>query len=466
MQPGERVAVMGTPLDPKVTDQVKGAIGNAQKKLLIAICLCSTFMVAELVAGFWAHSLAILTDAAHMLSDVCSFGISLFAIFVSVKPGTVKMSFGYARAEILGALVSILAIWALTIWLVAEAVNRILNPQKVNAPIMVYTAVFGIVTNITLATVLDHHHSHHHSHTHSHSHLHEHQLHKSDSSVLHKRSADSLENPENTCEEKREVSGSSPSGSIAFSEIATPSAGAAAESYRVAASMLKDFSRRSIAAPCDLTKRQSKSKEMTSVEDLYLSIDEEMADHRKCSNDEDASQQYYLQHPLRHAAAPGKGNINISAAYLHALGDLFQNLGVLVGGLVIWWKPAWTVADPICTLMFSVVVFSTTIGILKDAANVLMEGTPAGTDPGQIVSELRTLKNVIEVHDVHVWSLSMGKPALACHIVIDEPSKAKRVLAAATSLIQVKHMILHTTIQIDFSTNKSSCETDAHVKCH
>lgn len=480
-----------TSATPEVDKVVKGVLDNAQKKLIIAIVLCAIFMAVELVAGIFAHSLAILTDAAHMLSDVCSFGISLFAIHISGLPGTMKMSFGYARAEILGALISILLIWGLTLWLVGEAVNRIINPQEVKAPIMVYTAIFGIITNIALASVLDHHHHHHgghghHSHGHSHHHSHGGHCHRDQVSKAdapqplthehtHHTYAEASANthaepeqlqvtstklnphPENASLVASVASSLSPSahsGSVLLDELPTPSAGAAAESYRAAATMLKDLSRRSIGTPCDSTRRQSKFKSQEVVDDIYVSIEDEP--HSQATSETSIGCDGHSH----------SKNINVSAAYLHALGDLLQNLGVLVGGLVIWWKPTWTVADPICTLLFSVLVFSTTFGILRDAANVLMEGTPSGIDPSKIVADLRTIPNVSEVHDVHVWSLSVGKPSLACHIVIDDPTKAKRVLASATSLIQVKHLILHTTIQIDFSSNKSSCETDAHVKCH
>eukprot|EP01057_Protomagalhaensia_wolfi_P005519 Protomagalhaensia_wolfi_Nauph_80__5518@NODE_605_length_2222_cov_10_726065_g453_i0_p1_GENE_NODE_605_length_2222_cov_10_726065_g453_i0NODE_605_length_2222_cov_10_726065_g453_i0_p1_ORF_typecomplete_len308_score59_18Cation_efflux/PF01545_21/3_1e20Cation_efflux/PF01545_21/2_9e03NicO/PF03824_16/0_27Herpes_LMP1/PF05297_11/0_36_NODE_605_length_2222_cov_10_726065_g453_i04691392 len=307
---------------------------------------------------------------------------------------------------------------------------------------MVDTALFGIVTNIALTVVLDHHgHHHHHHHRHTHHH--------------HEHSGAEEDHAEPTTQHDRIFSSGSSSGSAAIlDELPTPSAGEAAQSYRLAATVLKDLSKRSIRTPCH---RRNNKAHKESTLDCYVSIDTEPTNEsvHLSSNVED-----------KDATDVRAGGINITAAYLHALGDLLQNLGVLIGGLLIWWKPHWTVADPICTLVFSVIVFSTTIGIIRDAANVLMEGTPAGVDPAGIVKDLRQLPNVSDVHDVHVWSLSMGKPALACHVVIDDSTKAIGVLASATSLIQVKYMILHTTIQIDFSSNKSSCETDAHVKCH
>ncbi|RLO07551.1 hypothetical protein DYB28_015671, partial [Aphanomyces astaci] len=97
---------------------------RARKKLQWACLFSLVFMVAEVVGGFMAGSLAIMTDAAHLLSDVAGFCISLFAIWVQTLPASSKMTFGFHRAEILGAIVSVLVIWVLTGFLVYAAIER------------------------------------------------------------------------------------------------------------------------------------------------------------------------------------------------------------------------------------------------------------------------------------------------------------------------------------------------------
>ena len=99
----------------------------ARNKLLIVSIICFIFMIGEVAGGYLAHSLAIMTDAAHMLSDVAGFMISYFAIYLGGRPASFSMSFGYARAEILGALASIALIWGLVVWLFIEAINRCIN---------------------------------------------------------------------------------------------------------------------------------------------------------------------------------------------------------------------------------------------------------------------------------------------------------------------------------------------------
>lgn len=147
---------------------------RARKKLVVASVVCLLFVIAEVVGGWLAGSLAIMTDAAHMLSDFASFLISLFAIWVAQWLPDKRRTFGYYRAEVLGALVSVLIIWVLTGVLVYLAVIRVLsNDFTINADIMLITAGTGLGVNILLGIILHqtgigHNHSHGgggHSHT-------------------------------------------------------------------------------------------------------------------------------------------------------------------------------------------------------------------------------------------------------------------------------------------------------------
>ncbi|XP_018011423.1 zinc transporter 2 isoform X2 [Hyalella azteca] len=148
-------------------------------KLLIASALTATFMVTEVVGGYLSNSIAIMSDAAHMFSDLSSFLVSLIAIYLAMRPASRKMNFGYHRAEVLGALVSVLLIWVITGVLVYAAVERVISMDfEVEADLMIIIAAIGVVMNIILALVLHagsggHGHSHGiggHSHGHSHSH--------------------------------------------------------------------------------------------------------------------------------------------------------------------------------------------------------------------------------------------------------------------------------------------------------
>ncbi|CAG8465838.1 8604_t:CDS:2 [Acaulospora morrowiae] len=146
---------------------------QGEKKLWIAICISLLFFCIELTGGLLAGSLALLSDSFHLLSDVVSFAISLLSIYLARRPATKSLSYGYHRAEILGALVSIIIIWLLTAYLCYEASDRINNPKlRVDGQTMCITASIGVAVNIVLIAVLGHHHGHgeHGEHDNNHKH--------------------------------------------------------------------------------------------------------------------------------------------------------------------------------------------------------------------------------------------------------------------------------------------------------
>ncbi|CAG2123224.1 unnamed protein product, partial [Medioppia subpectinata] len=151
---------------------------SARRKLIIASILCLIFMVIEVVGGLLANSLAIATDAAHLLTDFASFMISLFSLWVASRKASSRMSFGWHRAEVIGALTSVLMIWVVTGILCFMAVERIMSKKyEIDAQIMVITASIGVIVNIIMGISLSaggisHGHSHgggggSHSHNHS-----------------------------------------------------------------------------------------------------------------------------------------------------------------------------------------------------------------------------------------------------------------------------------------------------------
>ncbi|WVZ17575.1 hypothetical protein V8G54_010557 [Vigna mungo] len=144
---------------------------SSMRKLVMALIFCVIFMIGEVVGGIKADSLVILTDAAHLLSDVAAFAISLFSLWAAGWEATTRHSYGFFRIEILGALVSIQLIWCLAGILVYEAINRIIaGPKSVNGFLMFLISAFGFVVNIIMALLLGHNHGHKHGHQHGHNH--------------------------------------------------------------------------------------------------------------------------------------------------------------------------------------------------------------------------------------------------------------------------------------------------------
>ena len=332
---------------------------KAIRKLIWVCVICTIFMIIEIIGGYLANSIAIMSDAAHLLSDLLGFLISIISIYISRKVAKNNMSYGYHRAEIIGALVSIVLIWALTLWLLYEATLRIITPPLVDGFIMIIVSIIGFSFNVIMGIVLaksgvahshglkkcDHDHDHDHEHDHEHEHEHEH------------------------------------------------------------------------------------------------NSDEEIRLHTEDENK--------------------NSNVNLRASFIHILGDALQNIGVFIAGIIIYFLPRYSIADPICTYIFSIIVGFTTINILKDCIFVLMEGSPVDIDIEELESDLREIKGVKEIHDLHVWSLSIGKTSLSCHICCDNPQKT---LKKAKKMIQKKYKIDHITIQVEENNNMNqlSCKNDIH----
>ena len=126
----------------------------AMYKLKIISTVCCSFMIIEFICGYLAGSLAIMSDATHLLSDLAGFLISLFSLIVAMKPADRNFTFGYHRFEVLGALASILIIWGLTVWLLMAAVWRIKHPNPIVGFLMVCIAAGGLLFNIIMNRVL------------------------------------------------------------------------------------------------------------------------------------------------------------------------------------------------------------------------------------------------------------------------------------------------------------------------
>ena len=138
----------------KFQDKLRVQNKVAMFKLKIISTVCCSFMIIEFICGYLAGSLAIMSDATHLLSDLAGFLISLFSLIVAMKPADRNFTFGYHRFEVLGALASILIIWGLTVWLLMAAVWRIRHPNPIVGFLMVCIAAGGLLFNIIMNRVL------------------------------------------------------------------------------------------------------------------------------------------------------------------------------------------------------------------------------------------------------------------------------------------------------------------------
>jgi len=130
------------------------ATPSAQRALIWALALTGSFALVEALGGWWSGSLALLSDAGHMLTDAAALGLALFALRVAARPPSRRASYGYARAEVIAAFVNALALLALVVFIVVEAVSRLLQPAPVAGVAVLAIALCGLVVNLVTAWIL------------------------------------------------------------------------------------------------------------------------------------------------------------------------------------------------------------------------------------------------------------------------------------------------------------------------
>ena len=143
-------------------------------------------------------------------------------------------------------------------------------------------------------------------------------------------------------------------------------------------------------------------------------------------------------------------DINIRAAYIHMLGDLVGAVGIIIGALVIS-ATGWVRIDPLLSVLISALIVWTAWGIVRDSLNILLEGLPKGLELSRVTGAIRAIEGVLDVHDLHIWSLGSHAHALSCHVLIEDmpPSRSQAILQAVNQVLGQKYQIHHTTLQFE-----------------
>lgn len=174
-----------------------------------------------------------------------------------------------------------------------------------------------------------------------------------------------------------------------------------------------------------------------------------IVEHKKEDNLKHRSMSIKLDKDLHPHQKPKEENINIRAAYLHALGDFVQSIGVMIAGAIIWIKPELYIVDPICTIAFSAMVLATTYNMIREIVEILMESTPREIDASALEAGLLKLDGVVEVHELHIWAITVGRSLLACHIQASAQADTNDVLHIVTEYVEKVYNISHITIQVE-----------------
>ena len=141
-------------------------------------------------------------------------------------------------------------------------------------------------------------------------------------------------------------------------------------------------------------------------------------------------------------------SLNVRAAYLEVLGDAISSLGVIAAAVVVLWSGV-TIVDPLVSALIALFIVPRTWRLLKQAVNVLLEGTPSHLDLGEIERAMTEVPGARRVHDLHVWTLTSGREAMSAHVVVDDVRESERLLEALHALLHARFGIDHTTIQLD-----------------
>lgn len=263
----------------------------------------AVFVVVEFIAGIQAHSLALLSDAGHNLTDALALLLAWFGFYLQAKPADEIQTFGYHRAGVLTAFVNALTLIALSLWIFYESYQRLLNPQPVHEITMIVVAGAGLVLN----------------------------------------------------------------GGIMWG-------------LRIA--RLHD--------------------------------------------------------------------INVRSAFVHMLGDLLGSIGIVIGATLIRYTGFHQI-DPLLSILIGALIIWTAWDIIKDSLNILLEGLPRGLELQSVVSAMRGVEGVLDVHDLHIWSLGSSTRALSCHVLIEDvpPSSSDCTLRRLNDLLADRFHIRHTTVQFE-----------------
>ena len=274
-----------------------------RKALLTAIAVTGAIMVVEIVGGFLANSLALLSDAGHMLTDVSSLILSLIALQLAARPSSPTRTYGFYRMEILAALINGATLILISAFIFYEAYHRLKASEAVDSLTMLGVAAIGLVAN----------------------------------------------------------------GIAAWAML--PSS---------------------------------------------------------------------------------KENLNIRGAYLHILGDLLSSVGVLLGGLLIYFT-GWYWVDPVLSVGICIVILRGAVLLVKESVNILLEAVPKDVDLNEVQRALRTLPGVKDTHHVHLWTISSGIYALSAHLLIDNlmMSETGKIIQEVNRLLLNKFRISHTTLQLE-----------------
>ena len=145
-----------------------------------------------------------------------------------------------------------------------------------------------------------------------------------------------------------------------------------------------------------------------------------------------------------------KGDLNIRGAFIHMLGDALGSVAIVIGAIAIRYT-GWRQVDPILSILMALLIVWTAWDIIRESLNILLEGLPRGLRLGDVKAAIKTTGGVLDVHDLHIWSLGSSAHALSCHVLIEDvpPSASDVILRRLNHMLEDNFHIAHTTVQFE-----------------
>jgi cobalt-zinc-cadmium efflux system protein len=277
------------------------AAGADRARLTLALALVIGLIVVEIATGIVANSLALLSDAGHMLTDAGAIGFSLFALELASRPARGAMTFGFKRVEILSAQVNGVTLLVLAVLIAYEAIRRLVHPPHVRAGLVLAVALIGLLVNLAATRTL---------------------------------------------------------------------------------------------------------------------------------------------------AGANRRRLNVEGSFQHLLTDMYGFIGTALAAAVILLS-GFERADPIASLFVAALMTRSGLALVRDSGRVFLEAAPKGLDPGVIGQALVGQPHVVEVHDLHVWEVTSGFPALSAHVLVEAASDCHAARRGMEAMLHQRFGLDHTTLQVD-----------------
>ncbi|KAL2785980.1 cation efflux protein [Aspergillus keveii] len=447
-------------------------------RIIILLVIDTAFFLLELIAGYSVHSLALVADSFHMLNDVISLIVGLWAVKVANRETSSKMyTYGWQRAETLGALVNGVFLVALCLSIFLEAIQRLVEPQEVKNPKLVcIVGCAGLLSNI-LGLVLFHDHSHGgHGHSHGHSHdietaeevdAAEHGHDHGDHTRAEQSTAGDIAEPTAAYSRRRNLDGQHRSAR----RYSTPTRGledigghpASMRQDIIIAANRNQYPDDDDSFDSDSGRLDNGPTERSTLlgnKDRTSNYTDENAPirDRPTTAIRDPHESHNHAQPKPKDQKHGHGHdLNMRGVFLHVMGDALGNIGVILSALVIWLTDySWRFyVDPGISLVITVIILLSAIPLCKAASRILLQAVPHGMSIDHIKEDIERLPGVIGSHHLHVWQLSDTKTVASIHIQVDTEIKGEgsdRYMHLAKQVRQCLHAygIHSSTIQPEF----------------